>query len=428
MNCTRNLKIEQVTEQTLVIGMDIAKHKHYAAMVDERGRELKKPFPVLQSRIGFEQFYASIEEAKKVFGKTEVIVGIEPTGHYWLNLAYFLEEKGIPLVMVNPMHVKRSKELDDNLPTKHDAKDARTIAKLVKDGRFSYPRILHEVEAELRAGSTFRESLITERNAVHNQMIRWTDRYFPEFTQVFPSFGKIALAVLEKTPFPNEIVDQTVEELIERYRQSEGLKCPQKPKIQKLLEVSSQSIGITQGQQMARIEIATLVRRYRQLEQEIAALTEQLIALAQTTVEYEWLQTIPGLGDATIVELLSEIGSFHQYQDPRQLMKLAGLTLKENSSGQHKGQKRISKRGRKRLRALLFRVMMPLIRHNEAFRALHEYYTTRPINPLRKKQSIVVLCGKLLKILYAVCVKQQAFDGERMIRDISHTHTQAHAA
>ena len=168
MNCTRNFKIEQVTEQTLVIGMDIAKHKHYAAMVDERGRELKKPFPVPQSRIGFEQFYASIEEAKKVFGKTEVIVGIEPTGHYWLNLAYFLEEKGIPLVMVNPMHVKRSKELDDNLPTKHDAKDARIIAKLVKDGRFSYPRILHEVEEELRAESTFRESLITERNAVHN--------------------------------------------------------------------------------------------------------------------------------------------------------------------------------------------------------------------------------------------------------------------
>lgn len=123
MNGTQNQKIEQVTEQTLVIGMDIAKHKHYAAMVDERGRELKKPFPVFQSRIGFEQFYVSIEEAKREVGKTEILVGIEPTGHYWLNLAYFLKEKGIPLVMVNPMHVKRSKELDDNLPTKHDAKD-----------------------------------------------------------------------------------------------------------------------------------------------------------------------------------------------------------------------------------------------------------------------------------------------------------------
>lgn len=427
MSYTQNRKIEQVTDQTLVIGMDIAKQKHYASMVDARGRVLKKPFPVIQSRSGFEQFYASIQEAMKEFGKTEVIVGIEPTGHYWLNLAYFLEEKGIPLVMVNPMHVKRSKELDDNLPTKHDAKDALVIAKLVKDGRFSYPRILHEVEAELRAGSTFRESLTKELNAVRNQMIRWLDRYFPEFVQVFPSFGKMALVVLEKTPFPMDIANQTVEGLMERYRQSERLKCPQKPKVQKLLEVARHSIGITEGQQMARIEIATLVRRYRQLEQEIAALTEELTALAQTTAEYEWLQTIPGLGDATIIELLSEIGSFAQYQDSRQLIKLAGLTLKENSSGQHKGQKRISKRGRKRLRALLFRVMMPLIRHNEAFRQLHEYYTTRPINPLRKKQSIVVLCGKLLKVLYAVCVKQQAFDGERMIQDIF-SQSQAQAA
>jgi len=57
MNCTQNRKIEQVTDQTLVIGMDIAKQKHYAAMVDARGRVLKKSFLVIQSRSGFEQFY-----------------------------------------------------------------------------------------------------------------------------------------------------------------------------------------------------------------------------------------------------------------------------------------------------------------------------------------------------------------------------------
>lgn len=34
-----------------------------------------------------------------------------------------------------------------------------------------------------------------------NKMIRWTDKYFPEFAQVFPSFGKMALAALEMTPF-----------------------------------------------------------------------------------------------------------------------------------------------------------------------------------------------------------------------------------
>ncbi|BBW98603.1 hypothetical protein GsuE55_34360 [Geobacillus subterraneus] len=82
MNCTQNHKIEQVTDQTLVIGIDIAKRKHYACMIDARGRVLKKLFPVMQSKLGLKQLDASIQEAVKEFGKTSVIVSIEPTGHY----------------------------------------------------------------------------------------------------------------------------------------------------------------------------------------------------------------------------------------------------------------------------------------------------------------------------------------------------------
>jgi transposase len=127
-------------------------------------------------------------------------VVIEPTGHYWLNLAYFFEEKEIPLVMVNPMHVRRSKEIDDNLLIKHDAKDSLIIARLTKDGRFSYPRLLHDIEADLRIGSTFWE----ERASVQSQIIRWTERYFPELSAVLP-FGKMVSTVLN-TPFPDDII------------------------------------------------------------------------------------------------------------------------------------------------------------------------------------------------------------------------------
>lgn len=418
MNFKQNDKINQVTEKTLVVGMDIAKRTHFACFTDDRGRVLQKSFPVSQSHDGFEQFYQRILAALREHDKSEVIVGIEPTGHYWLNLAYFLEDRGISLVMTNPMHVKRSKELDDNLPTKHDRKDALVIARLVKDGRFSYPRILKDMEAELRAGSTFRSKLTEELGAVKNMMIRWLDRYFPEFTQVFPSFGKMALAVLECTPFPDDLHERELDELMTLYREVDGIKSPQKPKAMRLIEVAAKSIGVTEGRQMARYEITTLVRRYHQLEQEIEDITQQLVELVQTSVEYEWLKTVPGLGDTTIVDLMAEIGSFSHYEDPRQLIKLAGLTLRENSSGQHKGQKRISKRGRRKLRALLFRVMMPMIRHNKAFRQLHEYYTNRTVNPLRKKQSIVVLCGKLLKVLHGISTKHKAFDAQRMMRDI----------
>lgn len=79
---------------------------------------------------------------------------------------------------------------------------------------------------------------------MQNQIIRWLDRYFPEFSTAFPSFGKMALAVLEITPFPDDITGHTVVELVELYRQSEGLKSPQKPKIRKLLEAASRSIAL----------------------------------------------------------------------------------------------------------------------------------------------------------------------------------------
>ena len=418
MNSKWNDKLNQVTENTLIVGMDIAKSTHYACFVDERGRVLEKAFAVHQSREGFEALYQNVLRAMKVHEKTDVIVGIEPTGHYWMNLAYFLDSYGIPLVMVNPLHVKRSKELDDNLQTKNDKKDAVVIARLMKDGRFSYPRILKDIEAELRIGSTLRSKLTEDLSSIKNRIIRWLDRYFPEFTQVYPTFGKMAFATLEKTPLPQDIVGKTAEELVFLYRQVEGMRAPQLPKAKLLVDVAIESIGLTEGSQMARFEIATLIRQYRLLEEEIEVVNNQLAELAKSTEEYVYLSSVPGLGDATIVDLLSEVGSFSHYEDPRQLIKLAGLTLRENSSGQHQGRKRISKRGRKRLRNVLFKVIVPLIRHNEAFKRLHEYYTTRQQNPLRGKQSMVVLCGKLLKVLHGICKKKVHFDERHMMNDL----------
>jgi transposase len=57
---------------------------------------------------------------------------MEPTGHYWLKLAYYLKDLSLKVVVVNPLKVKRSKEMDDDSPTKNDTKDAKLIAQLIK--------------------------------------------------------------------------------------------------------------------------------------------------------------------------------------------------------------------------------------------------------------------------------------------------------
>ena len=85
-----------------------------------------------------------------------------------------------------------------------------------------------------------------------------------------------------------------------------------------------------------------------------------------------------------------------------------------------KRQTKITKRGRKTLRALLFRVAMPLVAKNTAFKALHEYFTKRPNNPLKKMQSLIAICNKLIRILFTIGKKQCEFSEERMLRDIPH--------
>lgn len=71
-------------------------------------------------------------------------------------------------------------------------------------------------------------------------------------------------------------------------------------------------------------------------------------------------------------------------------MNLARLSLREHSSGKYKGQTRIMKRGRRRLRRALYLAIRPLVAHNPTFKALHDYYTRRPERPL--KQTAIAHC------------------------------------
>ena len=61
---------------------------------------------------------------------------------------------------------------------------------------------------------------------------------------------------------------------------------------------------------------------------------------------------------------LAEVGDLRRFESPRQIQKLAGLSLREHSSGKHKGQTTISKRGRSKQRAVLFNAVIPLIATN----------------------------------------------------------------
>ena len=200
MHYTQNQKIEQVTLSTLVIGVDIGSRVQYARAFDWRGRELtRKAFKFMNSQDGFKQFYEWICQYMAETGLDNVIVGLEPTGHYWFPLAQFLESTQIKLALVNPLHVKQSKELDDGSQTKNDSKDPKVIAKLVKDGRYTVPYLPKGVYADLRIAWKVRESISKSLTANKNKLKRWFATYFPEYMEVFGNLeAKSSLLLLHQ--------------------------------------------------------------------------------------------------------------------------------------------------------------------------------------------------------------------------------------
>ncbi|BDU51057.1 hypothetical protein HLVA_16260 [Haliovirga abyssi] len=68
---------------------------------------------------------------------------------------------------------------------------------------------------------------------------------------------------------------------------------------------------------------------------------------------------------------------------------------------------------------------MPLIGRVEEFKELHEYYTTRAKNPLKKKQSIIAISCKLIRVFYAILKKGIKYNAEKLVNDIKRPELQA---
>jgi transposase len=143
----QNQLIENITVNHLVIGVDIAQELHVARAVNFRGIALGNPLEFSNDEVGFRSLERWIRDLLASYNLNKMIVGMEPTGHYWLSLAHWLKDKKIEAVLVNPHLVKKNKENRDNTPSKSDKKDALVIADMVKNGYYS-PVRFHSAEYE----------------------------------------------------------------------------------------------------------------------------------------------------------------------------------------------------------------------------------------------------------------------------------------
>lgn len=424
----QNQRITRITDSTLVVGADIAKRIHVARAVDFRGIELGRDCVFQNDQQGLRKLVAWMKELGQAHGKSDIVFGIEPTGHYWFPLAAFLQSQDIQIVVVNPHHVNKAKELEDNSQTKSDYKDAKVIADLIRNGKYSEPKLPTKQYADLRILMNLREKVSASLSQVRGRISNWFDRFFPEYSTVFKDWdGKTSIMTMSSFPLPADIVSKGAREILAHWKtevkRGVGIK-----RAEKLLAAARTSIGLTEGNVAARMELRTLLGQFELFREQLEEIMEKVMQILEEIPGTEHMLSVPGVGVVTVAGFLAEAGDLSNYDHGQQIIRLAGLNLKENSSGKRKGKTGISKRGRSRLRALLFRAVMPLVAKNEAFRALHKHYTTRNQNPLKKKQSLIALCGRLIRILHTLGTKERMYNANEMLGPVLQGQLQLEAA
>src|SRR4051794_10621250 len=242
MQDKQNQLIERISNKHLVVGVDIAQQFHVARAVNFRGIVVGDPLTFENNEDGFTILLKWINELKRKNKLNTAIVGMEPTGHYWINLSKWLFEQNIDVVTVNPYHVKRNKENRDNTQSKSDKKDALVIADMVKNGYYSFIRPTSEAFEKLRVLMSNRDVIVKRLVSSINQINRWVDIIFPELRQVFKDVkGKGAIATLRLFPTPIELRSMEAQSIVKGWKtlmkRQPGLK-----KAQKLIQLAKSSV------------------------------------------------------------------------------------------------------------------------------------------------------------------------------------------
>jgi transposase len=407
MQNKQNQLIERISVKHLIIGVDIAQQFHVARAVNFRGIVVGDPLTFKNNEEGFASLLKWIKDLQRLKNLDEAIVGMEPTGHYWINLSKWLHKKNIEVVTVNPHLVKRNKENRDNTQSKSDKKDALVIADMVKNGYYSEVRYTSESFEKLRVLMSNRDVVVKRLVSSINQLHRWVDIVFPELRQVFKDItAKGAIATLRLFPSPMELETMQPQDVITGWK-SIMKRQPGLKKALLLLQVAKKSVGTRQALDAYKFHLEQLLEEYDLAVTQLERVEKQVTEVLNKIPFAKKLLTIKGISEISLAGILGEAGDLSSFSHGNSLLRHAGLHLAEASSGKWKGQIVISKRGRSRLRRFLFLATMSLVANNPEFKALHTHNVK--VKKMKKMKSIMKLVGKLARILVGISRRNESY-------------------
>ena len=376
-------------------GIDIAKYKHEATVIDESGKALLDSISFANTKEGCEKLLSLFERLS--ISKDELLIGMEATGHYWLSVHAFLLELGYEVKVINPIQSEAFRKMYIR-QTKNDSKDSFIIAQIMRFGQFSTTNMSEEVIIAMRQLSRYRLALVDACGDCKRRVIALLDQVFPEYSSLFSdTFGVTSKEVLSQYPTPEDMLTVSTRKLTNLLEKASRGRFG-KEKAEQLKSVAANSFGVSFAKDAFSFQIKQLIEQLEFLEKQIEELEEQLAVLLKQTGSY--ITTIPGIGETLGAIILSEIGDINRFDAPNKLVAFAGLDVKVTQSGEFTGtRQKISKRGSPYLRRAIW-----LAATRAAFcdPILSEYYQSLRARGKHHLTAVGAVSRKLCNTIYTI--------------------------
>jgi len=314
--------------------------------------------------------------------------------------------EGYKVLLINPLLISNYVKMQLR-KTKTDKKDAVVIALfLLANGNTLIQRVTPSLISDLRDLSRQRESLVDEMTALKINIKRLLNITFPELEHMTLVFTKSMLKLLQQYPSAFALRSADLVRLSQMLiADSYGHK--REAFAAELMKAACSSVGTNSSAK--EIILKQQVTLLLHLEEALQEITGILIEMSRKLMEEDIniLTSIKGIGNKTAANFLIEMGGdINQYDGSGKIIAMAGLDPAVYQSGKHEGKGRITKRGNRHLRRIIWMMATRVIHYSDIFKV---YYLKRRKEGLPYKMAVLATAHKLIRVIYAMLTQRTTF-------------------
>ena len=402
----------------LTVAYDVSKYKHnFYTHFSITGQEMESEGEIPSSMKGVIHHFKELKKLQKTHNFHGVRIVCEPTGAYEKALIRKAQEFGFVTQYVSGEASNKAKVIESNDSGKNDIKDARVIHMLASQNKTLSCKARSEIYAQLKFYNRRYEDYSLEAAKWKNKISTIFDSLFPDCElKAKQLYRKVTIAVSDLYQLNPYIINRSTygefKEVIEEY-----LKRKLNPSGEQVLShiwtasfaAEDNKLPTWESNALAE-DLALAYSSWKKAQGVKELYKKQMVELVEQTEEWQSIEGVP-VSSFMFSRILAELGTWKDFPGINQLMRYAGLNLKERSSGTYQGQIRISKKGNSLMRKGLGQMVFSgLIKKGRLY---HEIYTKK-----KEKRNgfyaLTCVMRKTLKMLYGTYKSQQQFQPSRV--------------